>query len=78
MAASVEYNGHLLTPATRYRRKPEGWTLEVHIKPLGRVAGGRRCRAPNVYATQERATERCLVFGQRIVDGKMHPRTKKS
>ena len=73
-AASIEYNGHILTPATRLRQKPEGWTLEVHIKPLGRRVGTRKCRAGNLYRTQERATERCLEFGRRIVDGKLHPK----
>jgi hypothetical protein len=74
MPASVEYNGHILTPATRFRKQPKGWTLEVHIKPVGRKLGGKRCRAPNVYETEEHATERCLTFGRRIVDGKMLPR----
>ena len=76
-AAGIEYNGHILTPATRHKRKPaEGWTLEVHIRPVGRSMGRRKCRAPNLYANEEIATERCLVFGRRIVDGKMHPRRK--
>lgn len=75
-AAGVEYKGHILTPATRHKRKPEGWTLEVHIQPVGRSMGGRKCRAPNLYATEEGATERCLHFGKRIVDGTLHPRKK--
>lgn len=76
MSASVEYNGHILTPATRFQRKPEGWTLEVHIKPVGRKLGLRRCRAQNLYATEEKATEWCLEFGRRIVDGTLQPKKK--
>ena len=76
MAASVEYHGHILTPATRHRRKPEGWTLQVHVQPVGRVGGLRKCRAGNVYATEAEATKRCIWFGQLIVDGKIHPRKK--
>lgn len=76
MAAKLEYNGHILTPGTRFQKKPEGWTLEVHIKPVGRKLGGRRCRAPNLYASEEKATQRCLEFGRRIVDGRMQPRKK--
>jgi len=76
MSKSIEYNGHVLTTATRFRRRPEGWTLEVHIKPVGRLGGERRCRAPNIYATEERATESCLTFGRRIVDGTAPPRKK--
>ena len=76
MAASIEYNGHILTPATRHRRKPEGWTLRVHVQPVGRRGGLRKCRAGNIYATEAEATERCLQFGRLIVDGKLHPRKK--
>jgi len=77
MAASVQYNGHILTPATRFQNKPkEGWTLEVHIKPVGRKLGGKRCKARNIYANEEHATERCLEFGRRIVDGTIQPRKK--
>lgn len=77
MAASVEYKGHILTPASRYRQDPEGWTLEVKIKPVGRMVGGRRCRAPNLFETEKQATRRAISFGRRIVDGKIHPRPKK-
>ena len=57
MGASIEYNGHILTPATRHKRKPEGWTLQVHVQPVGRLGGLRKCRAPNLYATEAQATE---------------------
>lgn len=76
MATSVEYNGHILTPATRHQVQPQGWTLEVHVKPVGRKLGGRRCRAPNLYSTEEKATKWCLEFGRRIVDGTVHKRVK--
>ena len=76
MAQSIEYNGHVITPATRLRGKTQGWTLEVHITAAGRRAGARRCRAGNRYATQEDAVAHCLEFGRRIVDGKIHPRPK--
>jgi hypothetical protein len=76
MSASVEYKGHILTSATRHRRKPDGWTLQVHVQPVGRSLGLRKCRAPNLYATEEEATERCLRFGRLIVDGKVQPRKK--
>lgn len=74
MADSVEYHGYVLEPATRQRREPPGWTLEVHITPVGRRTGTRRCRASNVYPSQEVATERCVEFGRRIVDGKIQRR----
>jgi hypothetical protein len=77
MSTSVEYRGHILTPATRHRRKkPEGWTLQVHVKPIGRIAGVRKCRAPNLYSTEAEALERCVRFGKLIVDGKIHLRKK--
>jgi len=76
MAASVEYRGYILTPATRHRRKPDGWTLQVHLQPIGRVGGLRKCRAPNVYATEAQATKLCISFGRLIVDGKILPRKK--
>ena len=75
-STSIEYNGHILTPATRFRRKTQNWTLEVQISPVGRVSGARRCRAPNMYATKEKAMGRCLEFGRRIVDGKMVPKAR--
>jgi hypothetical protein len=74
MSNSIEYHGHVITPATRLKGKPAGWTLEVHITPAGRRTGLRRCRAPNTYATEEMAVARCLEFGRRIVDGKLQPR----
>lgn len=74
MANSIEYHGYVIESATRLRRKPPGWTLEVHITPAGRRTGARRCRAPNTYASQEVAVARCLEFGRRIVDGKLQPR----
>lgn len=77
MVQSIEYNGHMITAATRRRTKPTGWTLEVHIMPLGgRRTGMRRCRAPNTYESEAEATSRCVEFGRRIVDGKLHPRPK--
>ncbi len=77
MESSIEYNGYVITPATRLRGTPPTWTLEVHITPAGRRLGTRRCRAGNTYATEEVAVERCLEFGRRIVDGKIQPRPKK-
>ena len=76
MAASVEYNGHILTPATRFRNKPKGWTLQVHVQPVGRLGGLRKCRAPNMYETEAEAVKRCISFGRLIVDGKIQLRKK--
>src|SRR5947209_6501526 len=76
MAFSIEYNGYTLTPETKLRAKPKGWTLEVHITPADRRTGKRRCRAKNTYATEKDAVAHCLEFGRRIVDGKIHPRPK--
>lgn len=76
MAASIEYHGHTITPTTRQRGNPAGWTLEVEISPVGRRLGTRRCRAGNRYTSQEQAVASCLEFGRRIVDGKMRPRPK--
>lgn len=76
MEASIEYHGYLITPATRRRGRPPVWTLEVHLTPVGRQLGVRRCRAGNTYASQEVAVERCLAFGRLIVDGKIQPRPK--
>jgi hypothetical protein len=66
---SIEYRGYMITPATRLRQKPPGWTLEVHIIPTGRLLGTRRCRTGNVYNTQEEAIAGCLELGRRVVDG---------
>ncbi|MBI4420324.1 MAG: hypothetical protein HY560_05815 [Gemmatimonadetes bacterium] len=77
MAPDIEYNGHVLTPATRLRSKARGWTLEVHIAAANRSTGLRRCRAPNTYATEAEAIVHCLEFGRRIVDGKLRPRPKR-
>ncbi len=76
MAVSIEYHGHVLTPATRLRAQPRGWTLEVHIATANRRTGTRRCRAPNTYASEAEAAVHCLEFGRRIVDGKLKPRPK--
>jgi len=76
MTASIQYNGFILTPATRFQRDPEGWTLEVHVKPVGRKLGGKRCRARNLYQSEDQATKWCLEFGRRIVDGTIQPRKK--
>jgi hypothetical protein len=78
MAASIEYNGFVIQPATRLRVKPPGWTLEVLITPAGRRTGVRRCRAPNTYPSEEVAIARCLDFGRRIVDGKLLPRSDRA
>lgn len=77
MTDSIEYRGYVLEAATRQREKPAGWTLEVHITPVGRRTGLRRCRASNTYRSQEVAVERCLEFGRQIVDGKVHRTDKK-
>ncbi|MDH3497876.1 MAG: hypothetical protein OER21_14035 [Gemmatimonadota bacterium] len=73
MSNRIEYNGHVIEPRTRLKGKPQSWTLEVHITPLGRRTGVRRCRAPNTYASEALAVDRCLEFGRRIVDGKLQP-----
>jgi hypothetical protein len=70
----IEYNGYVIEPTTKLREKPPGWSLEVRITPAGRRTGVRRCRAPNIYASEELAVARCLEFGRRIVDGRMLPR----
>ncbi len=77
MTDSIEYRGYVLEAATRQREKPAGWTLEVHITPVGRRTGLRRCRASNTYRSQEVAVARCLEFGRQIVDGKVHRVDKK-
>jgi hypothetical protein len=71
---AIEYNGFTIEPATRQRRKPNGWTLQVRITPAGRRTGTRRCRAGNVYDSEELAVSRCLEFGRRIVDGTIRPK----
>ncbi|MBI3982469.1 MAG: hypothetical protein HY337_06125 [Gemmatimonadetes bacterium] len=76
MTDSIEYNGFVITPAPKQRREPPGWTLEVHITPAGRVLGKRRCRTGNTYDTEEEAIAHCFELGRRIVDNKVHPRSK--
>lgn len=73
----IEYNGYVIEPTTKLREKPAGWSLEVRITPAGRRTGVRRCRAGNVYASEELAVARCLEFGRRIVDGRMQPRSER-
>ena len=77
MTASVEYHGHILTPAPQFSQSPEGWTLEVRIRPVGRALGRRRCRGRQIYATEAQANARALAFGRKIVDGELKPRKKK-
>jgi len=74
MDSAIEYNGYVIEPTTRLKNSPHGWTLEVRITRVGRRTGARRCRAPNTYATEAVAVERCLEFGRRIVDGTLHAR----
>jgi len=74
MSSRIEYNGYVIEPTTRLKNKPFGWTLEVRISPAGRRTGIRRCRAPNMYASEELAVAHCLQFGRQIVDGKLKPR----
>lgn len=71
MTRSIEYHGYLIEPTTRLRKQPSGWTLEVRITRAGRRTGARRCRAANLYATEDLAVSRCLEFGRQIVDGKV-------
>ena len=78
MASTIEYHGHVITPASRHRRRPPGWTLEVQIAAANRSTGIRRCRAPNTYPSEAEAIAHCLEFGRRIVDGKLKPRPKSS
>ncbi len=73
MSNTIEYNGYVIEPVTRLREKPAGWSLAVHITPVGRRTGVRRCRAPNTYKSEELAIRNCLEFGRQIVDGKLHP-----
>jgi hypothetical protein len=74
MSHSLEYNGYLIEPTTRLKNKPFGWTLQVRITPAGRRTGIRRCRAPNLYASEELAIAHCFEFGRQIVDGRLKPR----
>jgi hypothetical protein len=74
MSHKIEYNGYLIEPTTRLKRKTSSWTLEVRLTPKGRRTGVRRCRAPNTFPTEELAIARCLLFGRLIVDGKLQPR----
>ncbi|HWP38841.1 MAG TPA: hypothetical protein VNL18_14945 [Gemmatimonadales bacterium] len=78
MATSIEYNGYVITPTPRRRTEPPGWTLEVHLIPVGRKLGLRRCRTSNMYDSQEEAIAGCLELGRRIVDGRARPRPKDS
>lgn len=76
MTAPIEYNGHVIEPMTQLNEEPRGWTLEVRIRPVDGDARARRCRAPNLYASEDVAVERCLEFGRQIVDGKLKPRVR--
>jgi hypothetical protein len=74
MSNRIEYNGHVIEANTKLKSEPHGWTLEVHIAPVGSDQRVRRCRAPNTYPTEDVAVARCLEFGRQIVDGKLQPR----
>jgi hypothetical protein len=74
MSRTIEYHGYIIEPITRRKGTAPKWTLAVRIAPAGRRTGGRRCRAPNTYATEELAVKNCFEFGRQIVDGKLHPR----
>lgn len=78
MTERIEYNGYVIEPRTRLSDVPHGWTLEVRISPVDGDAASRRCRAPNIYPSQEVAVARCLEFGRQIVDGKLTPRTDRA
>jgi hypothetical protein len=73
MSNHIEYNGHVIEPTTQLKDNSNGWTLEVRITAAGHQTG-RRCRAPNTYASQDVAVAHCLEFGRRIVDGKLKPK----
>jgi hypothetical protein len=74
MSNRIEYNGHVIEATTKLKSEPYGWTLEVHIAPVGSDTRIRRCRAPNTYPSEEAAVARCLEFGRQIVDGKLQPK----
>jgi len=78
MNSTIEYNGYMIEPTTRLKDDQHGWTLEVRITRAGRRTGARRCRAPNTYATEAVAVQRCLEFGRRIVDGKLQPKSDRA
>jgi len=67
MSHKIEYNGYLIEPTTRLKRKTSSWTLEVRLTPKGRRTGVRRCRAPNTFPTEELAIARCLMGGPDLV-----------
>jgi hypothetical protein len=73
MSNQIEYHGHVIEAKTRRKKDPIGWSLEVRIINIGSPPSVRRCRAPNVYPSKAVAVARCLEFGRRIVDGKLHP-----
>jgi len=73
MSTSIEYNGYVIEPTTQFKEEVPGWTLQVRITPKGRRTGIRRCRARSTFASEQVAVTRCLEFGRRIVDGKLHP-----
>lgn len=74
MRKAIEYKGHVIEPRTQLSDEPHGWTLDVRIRPVDGQSRARRCRAPNIYASEEVAIARCLAFGRRIVDGELKPR----
>lgn len=76
MSSTIEYNGYVIEPTTRFKDESRVWTLEVRITPAGRRTGVRRCRGPNTYASEALAVANCLEFGRQIVDGKLQPRTR--
>jgi hypothetical protein len=75
MSNRIEYNGYVIESTSRFKGAADGWTLEVRITPRGRRTGVRRCRAPNLFETEELAVTRSLAFGQKVVDGKARRRT---
>lgn len=74
MSKTIEYNGYVIESTTKRKDEPSGWTVEVRITPADGGAQARRCRGPNTYPSKEVAVRHSLEFGQRIVDGKLHPK----
>jgi hypothetical protein len=70
MKNSIEYNGYVIEPTTRFKDDQDCWTLEVRISPTTGDSPVRRCRASNTYPSEAKAVERCFKFGRQIVDGK--------
>ncbi len=68
------YKGYIIESRTKQRRDTNEWTTEIHIeKYTDKGVTATQYFANNEYNSEDEADKYCILFGQQIIDGKIHP-----